>query len=970
MAFQVPSHLPRRAAPQDVTSAILTKMDEATVKTLDAAQARVWLGDLDETIAATRRRIHDRIHKDLPEFQRQLETSRAVQQRLKTLSENVNDLDDGISNPETGLLPTLVRKLTAHSALAQEASDAAVNWEAISHLTKSRDHLRVLEALLNAGKLPAAVTATGVLDELLNKGPTYLNDTDIIKTLRRALSQAKTRLDDQLNDAYSRSIVVSPTQITVRPSVQVRKSDQILSLQDVVSSLSPTARAEHLSLLRRDLTAHYIERVLSQDVDIDVTSTPDEVTLRATPAPPDGASLPARLHNIATVLEFCNTHIFSALLPSSGPSFERTLCKPLTDNVLNNLLIPSLPNSFDQLPPFLDLAKLAARFEQEWIIGKLGSDAHDRRIQSWADGVVGHYERQRRLDILERCRVLLVADESTFETFKWETTDAQPAEVVPVQQPEDEPQQDEAWGFDNAEDAWGLDEEAKEADADGWGLEDDAEPTQDEAPAPVNGKSHPVEPEASADTGDGWGLDDDAPGPDEPPPDAEDAWGLNDDSGSAGADDSAWDDPWAEPAPDPEPQPAPIPSPAKPATRLEKLAAKGKKKEKEREQEPSSGSSFSSPPSSFSSSLLSSSPSPPLGSSSNVTPSTSTAPLSTSTATPSISISPPTTKLKNRPSQLRVPEPPKETCLVSTRATQVLDLVRVVLDEWREFAASEVVTSTTPSSTSSTSGTILLQSSASILDLFRALYPVKFSETLAVPDAGMRFANGCLYLSRELARIPPPEVVRDRWAECIQRLKVLNESWYYDVIETQRRAVDTVLTTGAQGFTLTGDQDRYDECEAAMSEVLSDIRRLAARWQGVLAKSKYYTALGLVIDAALSRVLADVLALPDIPEVESHRLSELCRILNSLEGLFVEDAAQPSFIVAYVPSWLKFSYLSELLEASMADITYLFETGALVDFSVDELVRLVQALFADTALRATTIHKIQEGHPSAAVPEL
>lgn len=713
-------------------------------------------------------------------------------------------------------------------------------------------------------------------------------------------------LKSRFDHLYKVCVLIHCDGLQLNPTV--RRSDQILSLRDVVLSLSPTARAEHLSLLRRDLTAHYIERVLSQDVEIDITSTPDEVTLRATPAPPDGASLPARLHNIATVLDFCNTHIFAALPPSSGPSFERTLCKPLTDSVLNNLLIPSLPNSFDQLPPFLDLAKQAARFEQEWIIGKLGSDAHDRRIQSWADSVVGHYERQRRLEILERCRILLVADESTFETFQWETTDAAPAEVVPVQQPEDEPQQDEAWGFDNAEDAWGLDEEAKEADADGWGLEDDAEPTQDEAPAPVNGKSHPVEPEVPADTGDGWGLDDDAPGPDEPPPDAEDAWGLNDDSGSAGADDTAWDDPWAEPAPDPEP--APAPSPAKPATRLEKLAAKGKKKEKEREQELSSGSSFSSPPSSFSSSLLSSSPSPPPGASSNVTPSTSTAPPSTSTATPLISISPPTTKLKNRPSQLRVPEPPKETCLVSTRARQVLDLVRVVLDEWREFAASEVVTSTTPSSTSSTSCTILLQSSASILDLFRALYPVKFSEALAAPDAGMRFANGCLYLSRELARIPPPEAVRDRWAECIQRLKVLNESWYYDVIvrsflfaaqcpsllthaqETQRRAVDTVLTTGAQGFTFTGDQDRYDECEAAMSEVLSDIRRLAARWQGVLAKSKYYTALGLVIDAALSRVLADVLALPDIPEVESHRLSELCRILNSLEGLFVEDAAQ------------------------------------------------------------------------------
>lgn len=48
----------------------------------------------------------------------------------------------------------------------------------------------------------------------------------------------------------------------------------------------------------------------------------------------------------------------------------------------------------------------------------------------------------------------------------------------------------------------------------------------------------------------------------------------------------------------------------------------------------------------------------------------------------------------------------------------------------------------------------------------------------------------------------------------------------------------------------------------------------------------------------------------------------------------------------------------------MADITYLFEEGALVDFETDELVRLVKALFADNALRTTTINKIMEGHPA------
>ena len=47
----------------------------------------------------------------------------------------------------------------------------------------------------------------------------------------------------------------------------------------------------------------------------------------------------------------------------------------------------------------------------------------------------------------------------------------------------------------------------------------------------------------------------------------------------------------------------------------------------------------------------------------------------------------------------------------------------------------------------------------------------------------------------------------------------------------------------------------------------------------------------------------------------------------------------------------------------MADLTYLFEEGALVDFDVEELVKLIRALFADTPLRANTINKLMEGHP-------
>ena len=50
-------------------------------------------------------------------------------------------------------------------------------------------------------------------------------------------------------------------------------------------------------------------------------------------------------------------------------------------------------------------------------------------------------------------------------------------------------------------------------------------------------------------------------------------------------------------------------------------------------------------------------------------------------------------------------------------------------------------------------------------------------------------------------------------------------------------------------------------------------------------------------------------------------------------------------------------------EASIVDIMYLFGEGALIDFTVDELVRLVRALFADTPVRTKAIAQMQRGHP-------
>jgi len=43
------------------------------------------------------------------------------------------------------------------------------------------------------------------------------------------------------------------------------------------------------------------------------------------------------------------------------------------------------------------------------------------------------------------------------------------------------------------------------------------------------------------------------------------------------------------------------------------------------------------------------------------------------------------------------------------------------------------------------------------------------------------------------------------------------------------------------------------------------------------------------------------------------------------------------------------------------DITYLYDTGALIDFTTEELVRLIRALFADSEKRDGVVERIEAG---------
>ncbi|GAA6056789.1 hypothetical protein JCM3770_002800, partial [Rhodotorula araucariae] len=266
----------------------------------------------------------------------------------------------------------------------------------------------------------------------------------------------------------------------------------------------------------------------------------------------------------------------------------------------------------------------------------------------------------------------------------------------------------------------------------------------------------------------------------------------------------------------------------------------------------------------------------------------------------------------------------------------------------------------------------LLQTFISLLSLYRATAAVHNSRLLAsVPAIGMQFANDAEWIGREVERIwrtatdgkqlPVEQTQANEVHLAIESTRQLGKDTRQKQIAIQRAALMESLDE-AGGFLRTSDEARFESCERALQQVTHILQRLALVWKPVMTPTSLYTTLGGLINEVLLRVLDEIEEQTDISEAESIRLNKLCKMLHELESLF--DGSGTS-VGRESPSWYKFVFLSELLEASMADILFLFDHGHLVDFTPQEIVRLVRALFADSPLRNRNIEKILRGHPTA-----
>jgi centromere/kinetochore protein ZW10 len=263
-----------------------------------------------------------------------------------------------------------------------------------------------------------------------------------------------------------------------------------------------------------------------------------------------------------------------------------------------------------------------------------------------------------------------------------------------------------------------------------------------------------------------------------------------------------------------------------------------------------------------------------------------------------------------------------------------------------------------------------------LLAMYRATAATHYSRDVA---ANMLIYNDCTRLSDRLHAFLAEQAEKDRTSDLplhlkpslrlkpmlehdIRAIEGFGKRAYGREMESQRTILRDHLDA-AQGFASCTKMPFAAECDNAVAMTMDRIADVRAAWKPVLSHSALLQSLGSLVSTALAKVIADIEDMPDIAEDESKKLRGYCVSLSSLASLFVtvdEQGEQRDMAGVYTPNWFKFQYLSEILDASLADIKYMWTDGELrLEMEAEEVVDLVRALFAESEHRRKAVAEIR-----------
>jgi centromere/kinetochore protein ZW10 len=299
----------------------------------------------------------------------------------------------------------------------------------------------------------------------------------------------------------------------------------------------------------------------------------------------------------------------------------------------------------------------------------------------------------------------------------------------------------------------------------------------------------------------------------------------------------------------------------------------------------------------------------------------------------------------------------KESYTITDIPDSILDIISKDVLEATEVKDSKysALRSVSPSSG-------LLALPTFVLAMFRATAPSHYTAKLS--NGNMHLYNDSMYIAEKLRDASSaPELAKIR-SDC-DSLEKFAKTAYGREMDVQRTLLADLLD-GAQGFTSCTQFPYSKQCEDAVSSVVDRIRQVYKEWSPILSSSALLQSVGSLLSKVIDKTVQDIEDMEDITEPESQRLASFCTQISELGDLFIQADQPRSGVEAvplttvYVSNWLRFQYMANILESSLVDIKYLWMEGELsLEFSAEEVVDLIRALFAESPNRRNAIADIR-----------
>lgn len=347
------------------------------------------------------------------------------------------------------------------------------------------------------------------------------------------------------------------------------------------------------------------------------------------------------------------------------------------------------------------------------------------------------------------------------------------------------------------------------------------------------------------------------------------------------------------------------------------------------------------------------------------------APTSTTTIPAASAIAP---KAQRGPREVTL----REKYLVTAIPSVVIDLMEAILSDSTTLTSSE-----SPLPQLRVAAPALSSLPTLLLAFYRATAQTYYIHS---PTANMLIYNDVQHLLSLITHLlstidaAHPLAKRLRLDNDIKQLSTFARRAYGREMDSQRTILRDLLA-GTSGFANCTAPINAREYKGTIEIVIERVKQVNTEWTGVLAESVKLQSVGSLLGTVVNKITADILELADdssgISEEQSQILKGFCDQVTLLSALFeqttplndsndqIHQSGEPESDVrdltsVYVPGWLRFRYLAEVLEASLADIKFMWmESGLSYEFEMNEVVDLIEALFADSDYRRNALREIK-----------